>query len=94
VTESFEFRQGKQRAGIELVSREYIGVVQLWCDNNEQILHQQTAALGKGFVNDPKLKALNLWSSSKHSRDATRHAIFYMVNRLRMTHLINAWKDM
>lgn len=95
VTESFEFRQGTtRRTGLDLSSKEYIGVMKHWCQENDVKLNQQTAALAKVFVTDKKLKAMDLWSKNKHSRDAARHLIFYMVNRLGMKHLISSWEGL
>lgn len=96
VTESFEFRQGTtKRTGLDLSSKEYIGVMTLWCDQNGVQLHQQTAALGKGFITDRKLKAMNLYDTGmKHARDAKRHLLYYMINNMQMVHLVESWKDL
>src|SRR4051812_23358195 len=48
VCESFEFRQGSQRANINLMSKEYIGVVKLYRDVTKTPVVFQTAAAGKG----------------------------------------------
>lgn len=94
VSESFEFRQGKQRTGLNLMSREYIGVMKNWCQSNDQQLHLQTAAMGKGFVDDRKLKIMDLWCTNKHSRDARRHLIFYMVNKMQRHDMIQSWRNL
>jgi hypothetical protein len=95
VCESFEFRQGKQRAGIVLDSKEYIGVIKLWCALNKVPLIMQTAATGKGFVTDEKIKALDLWvPGKKHAMDAMRHLITYLVQKERRMELARPWKDL
>lgn len=39
----------------------------------------QSAQVAKGFVNDDRLKTLGYWETGlKHSRDAHRHAIYYL----------------
>ena len=93
VTESFDNRPEKTTAS-ELISRDYIGVMSLWGQRNHHPVHQQTSSMAKGFVDDKKLKVMNLWSSSKHSRDATRHLILYMVTQLQMTKLVNSWEQL
>jgi hypothetical protein len=96
VCESFEFRQGKQRANINLMSREYIGVVELWCKHNPKAEYvAQTAGMGKGFVTDPKLRIMGRWiKGQKHARDAMRHLIYYMVNRQRRRDMIKSWQNL
>jgi hypothetical protein len=85
VTESFEYRN-QSRAGLELISRDYIGVIELFCQHNSLELHRQTASMGKGFVKDIHLKRLGLWSSGKeerHAMDAYRHLLYYMIHTLK-----------
>jgi len=93
VCESFEFRQGKQRAGIVLVSKEYIGVVKYLARERNFPVVFQTAGLAKGFVSDEKLKAMGLYQRGmRHANDATRHLVTYRVQRLHHNYLINDWK--
>lgn len=80
VTESFEYRN-RARPGLELISREYIGVTKLFCADRQVTFHKQTAAMGKGFVKDENIKKLGLWSPGfKHAMDAYRHLLYYMIN--------------
>lgn len=81
ITESFEYRN-RSRAGLVLVSLEYIGVTQLFCNERNIRLTKQTAAMGKGFAKDDNLKRLGLWYGTrwKHAMDATRHLIYFIVN--------------
>ncbi len=95
VCESFEFRQGQQRHNIRLDSKEYIGVVKLLGQQRNLPVVFQTAALGKGFVSDEKLKVMGLWIPGKqHARDALRHLIYYMVVKQHHKELIRSWKDL
>src|SRR6476661_1046207 len=48
--ESFEFRQGKQRDNIELISREYIGIMKLFVRQRGCKAKSYTAGQSKGFV--------------------------------------------
>lgn len=91
--ESFEFRQGKQRAGIVLDSKEYIGIYNLYEQlSNPSVpieLVPQTASTGKGFWypkkpgtqqrDASKLKAVSLYTpGSTHMNDATAHLLAYL----------------
>lgn len=91
VCESFEYRNAS-RAGLVLVSKEYIGITKLFVEDrlatdSSGSLHvtytEQTASKAKGFVKNSHLKRLGLWSSKhadRHAMDAMRHLIFYLVN--------------
>lgn len=91
VWESFEFRQhyfldddGNPIAKnkVELISREYIGVLQLFCDLYTVRYHHRTASSAKRFITPEMLKEVGLWipgESHKHEMDATRHLVRYMV---------------
>ena len=57
---------------------EMIGVIRLWAQLNNRLLHEQMASEAKSAVLDERLQQLGLWSKSPHSRDATRHAVLYL----------------
>jgi hypothetical protein len=90
VWESFEFRQhyftdddGKPIAKmkVELISREYIGILQLFCELFKVPSHHRTASSAKRFIDDEKIKQLGLWipgETHKHEMDGTRHLLRYM----------------
>lgn len=95
VCESFEFRQNRQRDNINLMSREYIGVVKLFSATYGTPVVFQTAGLAKPFVTDAKLKVMDLWvPGQKHAMDATRHAVTFMIQKLKMVKLIDSWKEL
>lgn len=80
IYEAFEYRQNS-RAGLVLDSREYIGIIKNWTQNNGVPVVSQSAAQGKGFVPDNVLKQLNLYTSAyRHANDAMRHLIYFIVN--------------
>lgn len=94
VCESFEYRRD-QRDSVVLISREYIGVVKLWCSQNNVPLVMQTAATAKTFVNDTRLQTCGLMQTPKtrypnmHINDAYRHLIHYMVKKR-----VGPWKEL
>ena len=78
VYETFEFRQGKQRAGLELFSRNVIGVIQLYVELNEIFVAPQKAAQAKEFMNSERLKEEKAWLKGKeHARDAIKHLLYW-----------------
>lgn len=95
VCESFEFRQNRQRDNINLMSREYIGVVKLFQAERSVPVVFQTAGLAKGFVSDQKLKVMKWYTPGmQHARDATRHLVYYLVNKQHRHDLVESWKSL
>lgn len=81
ISESFEYRN-RARPGLDLSSKEYIGVTQLFCEERNVPLVMQTAGAAKGFVSDGKIKTAHLWfPGQKHAMDATRHLLYYIVDQ-------------
>lgn len=78
IVESFEYRN-MRRDNLELYSRELIGIAHLIDQQSSNIkLHMQTAAQGKGFYSDQKLKAMGTYDrSNRHGRDAMRHLLHW-----------------
>lgn len=93
VCESFEYRN-ESRAGLELISKEYIGVVNLFAQQRghpiscyNPMVHYQTAALGKvtnkSFIQKRHLQTLGLWfpgHENRHSMDAYGHLLYWLIN--------------
>lgn len=87
VCEKFEFRQNYGREGnrnkVELISREYIGIVKLIVQQYGCKLVEQSASQGKHFVPDRKLELSGLLVSpphpNRHKNDATRHIVRHLV---------------
>lgn len=80
VCESFQFRQhinrDQAKTKVELVSCEYIGVVELFCAKYEVPLKYNTASAAKTFISGDKIKTLGLWVPGKvHAMDAMRHLL-------------------
>lgn len=104
VSESFEFRQNDgDRTGIELISREYIGVAKVYCAIEDIRFVKQTAAMAKKFIPDKgpmankHLRVMGLWvpgRENRHAMDAYRHLVYYLVNKERRYDLIECWKEL
>ena len=105
IYESFEFRN-RTRDNLELISRDYIGVIGLWSDLNPTRLYKQSAAQAKGFIKDSgpnanlPIKRLGWYmGGKKHAMDAVRHLTYFLVNgphkddRLRSEMLQTGWKS-
>lgn len=78
VYESFQYRPGRAKPSVNLRPVELIGVIklygQLWL--LDKSIYAQSAATGKAFWTDDKLKAANLYDKSyRHGRDACRHLL-------------------
>jgi hypothetical protein len=105
VCESFEFRQhinrDQAKTKVELMSKEYIGVVNLFCQIHGLTPHFQTASAAKTLIPDKgpqsniKLVQLGLYrhvTHWPHAMDAMRHLLRYMVVDMRIREPItNHW---
>lgn len=77
ICESFVYQQ---RINVNLISVEYIGVVRLWCLQNDCPLEMQHASQVKRLWSDDKIKRMGLWIAGQpHAMDATRHALHFLV---------------
>lgn len=100
VCESFEYRNRLTKA--ELISRDYIGVVDLFAAQRGVRVVKQTAAMGKlhknSFVKRANLERLGLWSpgrDNRHAMDAYGHLLYYMIHNagvLRSELLLRGWR--
>ncbi len=80
ISESFEYRN-RSRAGLVLVSKEYIGVAKLYAAHNGIHYLEQSPSQAMGFATDYVIRNLNWWKASKpHAMDAVRHMIYFGVN--------------
>lgn len=78
ICESF---QNRSFEAAKLISPEYVGIVKLYAQNHSSHPVEvvwQSAALGKGFWDNNKLRAYNLYVPSyRHARDAIRHYAYW-----------------
>jgi hypothetical protein len=89
ICERFDYRKGgKKQVGVELISREYIGVVELYVQMRDAefkagsgyfvqlYMQMPTEALGGYWKEDSKLKEDNMFMIGKpHANDAMRHLL-------------------
>lgn len=78
ICERFDFRM-EARTGLELISRELIGIIELYVSQHEKCtLVMQTPAQAKGFWTDKKLLAGHLYrKANDHANDAARHLMYW-----------------
>jgi hypothetical protein len=78
VAEGFEYRNDS-RPGLVLFSRNLLGVCEMWSELRNSCFRTQSAAKGKGFYGNEKLRKLGYYeSSSPHARDAVRHLLTFL----------------
>lgn len=87
VYETFTYQRRPLDKGVslELISREYIGIIKLAAKrhpNEIKNLVPQSPSQ-RMFWTDEKLRKLGLWVSSPHERDATRHLLYYVTQTLK-----------
>lgn len=87
VYETFEFRN-RGRDNLELISRDYIGIIDLYCDLNPVRVYRQSASQAKGFIpdrgprKDVPIKRLGWYMPAhKHGMDAVRHLIYFITGQ-------------
>lgn len=65
-----------------LMSKEYLGILKLWCELFEQEFVSQGASDAKGWVGNDKLDTLGLLAQPRtkwvHANDALRHMLFFL----------------
>jgi hypothetical protein len=73
----YQRRELDKGVSLVLVSCEYIGIAKLYCDLKGVPFRLARLSEMK-FWGDDKLKKLGVYSSSVHSRDATRHLLWHL----------------
>lgn len=67
----------------ECIPAQIIGMLRVAAIQNNARLVMQTAQVAKGFSTDKRLEAyfptINLRDKNRHARDATRHALYYLL---------------
>lgn len=78
VAEGFEYRNDS-RPGLELFSRNILGVCEMWATLRGSAFRTPTAARGKAWFGDEKLRKLGYYEPGKpHARDALRHLFTFL----------------
>lgn len=79
----YQRRDIEEGVALELISRDYIGIIVLHSEVEENVeIYDQSPSL-RMFWTDDKLRELGLWVSSPHERDATRHLLYHVSFKLR-----------
>jgi len=95
VWEEFEFRQHiyrdkdgnphVSRHKVELISRNYIGVMELYVALNNAPHYSLNASAAKHFIDNEKIEQVGLWLPGMgHAMDATRHLLRYMFVKMKI----------
>lgn len=105
ICESFDYRvvesKGTKMPQVNLISRNYIGVIELWCALSGVPLIMQTPAQGgggkkhSGFWKNDKLKKLGLHNNEggrEHRNDAVRHILYWISFTRKDQHFIRLLK--
>lgn len=83
----YQRREIDKGVSLELISREYIGIIRLWGQVNREWcdakLYPQNVSDAKGFISDDNIKKLTQktllrYPSTEHERDAVRHLLLWM----------------
>jgi hypothetical protein len=77
IYEDFEYRN-MARTGLDLTPVKLIGIIEFYREKYEPFVYfyKQSAATGKAFWSDDKLKQAGAYKvGKKHGRDATRHLL-------------------
>jgi hypothetical protein len=77
IYETFEYRN-RARSGLDLTPVKLIGVIEIFKERHHPLVGfvKQSAATGKAFFNDDRLKQMGAYMpGKKHGRDATRHLL-------------------
>lgn len=84
-----------RRAHLNLVSKEYIGVIKHYSYYTGTPLVMQAPSTGLQFVKDKRLKSLGLHIPGRnHANDATRHLLYYLVfTRKFKDPFVSLWKS-
>lgn len=84
ICERFDFRN-RARTGLELISREFIGIVNLYCELNKEctLVMQQAAQIKGGYWSNDKLKKHGVYRkpiagvSQIHANEACKHLLYW-----------------
>jgi len=75
IAEAFEYRN-RARSGLELFSRNLLGVTEAYAEKLDVKLTEPSAGYGLGFFDNAKLEKLGLYRAGlPHAMDATRHLL-------------------
>ncbi len=91
----YQRRDPTQGVSLELISRNYIGVAELYCQMYRKTVYpivMQNVSDAKRMWSDQNLKTLGLWCPVEHERDATRHALLFITKNFKDMTFVEAAK--
>lgn len=94
VCENFVYQlrklDGVAQPGIELISRDYIGVIKLYCQlTGKPLTINPPSIIGLPWVSNDVLKSLGAYvPGHPHENDAARHALYHAVHNLKRNELL------
>lgn len=87
ICEKFNYQRRDVTKGIqlELISRNYIGIVELFCKMHRKDTYLFMHELGfKTFwLKNDKIKQIGMWPTSQHERDALSHLLYHLTFTLK-----------
>lgn len=84
---NYQIRRNQQvdMPGVVLMSRNYIGIIELYCKLRQKPLFmQQPSIIGLKWLNDSALKTLKIYTpGQQHKNDAARHLVYYVATEMK-----------
>ena len=95
VYERFQYRPNPQAMKVDLIPREYIGILKLYALENKLEIYGYSAGNAKTFIQDTHLKKLELWKDkTPHERDAIRHLLYYLMTEKQDPYWLNLFREL
>jgi hypothetical protein len=97
ICESFDFRQNLEKSKVNLISREYIGIIRLFAEQYDVPVIFQTPSSALNFITNEKLEIMGIIRKPlfpcRHQNDSLRHLIRYFVVVLKVRDPLTAlWR--
>lgn len=94
---TYQIRKNQQvdMPGVVLMSRNYIGVIELYCElTHTPLFMQETSVIGLKWVDNEALKLLKIHTPGQvHKNDAARHLVYHVVHTMKRTDSLQALKN-
>lgn len=95
ICEQFQYRPNPQAMKVNLIPREYIGILKLYAGLKHIEMFMYTPGNAKTFIQDTHLKKLELWKGkTAHERDAIRHLLYYLMTEEMNTYWLKKFREL